>query len=281
VRSLRPGEVVEVLEGPRQEVLGNALRARGKVELDGATGWFTIKNKQGEECAKQGKSTFTCISGIALTSDRNIKDCKVLRKLDKGEELLVLEGPIQDEGAGVTRIRARAPKDNMEGWVTTKGNAGSLYAEETGRTYMVSASMPLQSVFQSDNASDIRVLAEGETIELLEGPKEEKSSSTSRVYVRAITDGKTGWVTVRKDTMRMWSPNYRCMSASEMSSDLKASKKVRDVDVNEIVELIEGPTEDAKGVLRLKCSAEKDGSIGWMTIFTSEGKLILECQQVK
>jgi len=281
VRSLRPGEVVEVLEGPRQEVVGNAIRARGKVESDGATGWFTIKDKQGDDCAKQGKTTFTCISGIALTSDRNIKDCQVLRKLVKGEDLVVLEGPIQDEGAGVTRIRARASKDNMEGWVTTKGNAGSLYAEETGRTYMVSTSMPLQSVFQSDNANNIRVLAEGETIKLLEGPKEEKSSTSQRVYARALTDGKTGWFTVRKDTMRLWSPNYHCVSASTMSSDLKASKKVRDVDVDEIVELVEGPTEDAQGVLKLKCCAEKDGSIGWMTIFSSEGTPILECQKAK
>jgi len=279
VRSLRPGEVVEVLEGPRQEVLGNAIRARGKAESDGKEGWFTVKNKQGEECAKQGQSTFSCISGIALTSDKNIKDCKVLRKLDKNETLVVLEGPIQDEGAGVTRIRARAPKDNLEGWVTTKGNAGSLYARETGRTYMVSTSMPLQNAFQSDAASDIRVLAEGETMVLIEGPKEEKSSSTARVNVRAITDGKTGWVTVKKETMKLWSPNYRCVSASTLTSDLKASKTVRDVDVDEILELIEGPTEDAQGVLRLKCCAEKDGSIGWMTIFTSEGTPILECQQ--
>jgi len=281
VRSLRAGEVVEVLEGPRQEIVGNAIRARGKVESDGATGWFTIKDKQGDDCAKQGKTTFTCISGIALTNDRNIKDCKVLRKLDKGENLVVLEGPIEDEGAGVTRIRARAPKDSMEGWVTTKGNAGSLYAQETGRTYMVCTSMPLQSGFQSDTANNLKVLAEGETIELLEGPKEEKSSTTQRVYVRALTDGKTGWLTVKKDTMRLWSPNYRCVSASTMSSDLKASKKVRDVDVDEIMELIEGPTVDAQGALRLKCCAEKDGSIGWMTIFTSEGTPILECQKAK
>jgi len=194
---------------------------------------------------------------------------------------VVLEGPIEDEGAGVTRIRARAPKDSMEGWVTTKGNAGSLYAQETGRTYMVCTSMPLQSGFQSDTANNLKVLAEGETIELLEGPKEEKSSTTQRVYVRALTDGKTGWLTVKKDTMRLWSPNYRCASASTMSSDLKASKKVRDVDVDEIMELIEGPTVDAQGALRLKCCAEKDGSIGWMTIFTSEGTPILECQKAK
>jgi len=281
VRSLRPGEVVEVLEGPRQEVLGNAIRARGKVESDGAEGWFTVKDKQGDDCAKQGTLTFTCISGIALTSDLNIKDCRVLRKLEKAETLLVLEGPIEDEGAGVTRIRARASKDSMEGWVTTKGNAGSLYAQETGRSYIVANSMPLQSGFQSDTAKDIRVLAEGETIELKEGPKEEKSSTSQRIYARAFTDGKTGWVTVNKDSMRLWSPNYRCVSASIMSDDLKGSGKVRDVEVDELVELLEGPTEDAQGILRLKCCAEKDGAIGWMTIFTSEGTPILECQMAK
>merc|ERR1719330_549290 len=128
-----------MLEGPRREILGNAIRARGKATRDGATGWFTVKSKQGQSLVEPGKSTFTCTSGIALTNDMNIKDCKVLRKLDKGEVLMVVEGPIDDDAAGVTRIKVKASKDEMEGWVTTKGNAGSVYATESGRTYIVTS----------------------------------------------------------------------------------------------------------------------------------------------
>lgn len=283
IGTLKAGDVFEVVEGPRKEVVGNAIRARGKAVSDGATGWFTVKNKQGVECVKHGKSTFTCTSGIALTNDMNIKDCKVLRKLDKGEVLMVVEGPIDDDAAGVTRIKVKASKDEMEGWVTTKGNAGSVYATESGRTYIVTSKTPLQNRFNSEHAKDVRMLAEDETVELLEGPKEEKADAPLRVYGRSSTDGQLGWITLRKGTVKLWSPRYRCLGAVAITTDLDSSKgEVRSLDKDEVFELLEGPKVEAStGALRMKGVAEKDSATGWVTIAGSDGKNLLDCVVAK
>ena len=40
-------------------------------------------------------------------------------------------------------------------------------------------------------------------------------------------------------------------------------KLVRKLDVNEILELIEGPIKEINKVVRVKCRAMKDGAIGW------------------
>merc|ERR1712217_243522 len=132
LRALKLGEILEVFEGPRKENLGNAMRARGRAHSDAAVGWFTVTSKQGEAFASRGSSTYTCTANIALTDTLNIKDCKVVRKVEKGETLTVLEGPIEHEESSVTRIRVRAQKDSVEGWITTTGNAGTSYAKETG-----------------------------------------------------------------------------------------------------------------------------------------------------
>jgi len=213
----------------------------------------------------------------------NIKDCKVLRKLDKGEVLMVLEGPIDDEAAGVSRIRAKAAKDDMEGWVTTKGNAGSVYATESGRTYVVTSKTPLQNRFNSEFAKDVRTLEEGETIELLEGPKEEKAEAPLRVHGRSSTDGKVGWVSLKKGVMKLWSANYRCVEAAGITSELDSSKgEVRSLEKGETFELLEGPkVESATGALRMKGVAAKDAATGWVTISGSDGKSLMECIAAK
>merc|ERR1711884_596198 len=146
----------------------------------------------------------------------NIKTCKVTRKLDKGEMLSVLEGPIEDENSGVTRIRVETMKDKAEGWVTTKGNAGTTYARERGRSYIVLRAMPLQSVFESDAASTVRMLAEDESIEVTDSLKEEKSIETERMRVRNMVTGSTGWVTLRNKNLKPWSRIYKCVNATAL-----------------------------------------------------------------
>jgi len=124
-----------------------------------------MKNKQGEAFAEPGRSCYTIVAAIALTDAMDIKNCKVLRKLDRGEVLMALEGPTDDGNSGVQRIRVSAMKDKAEGWVTIKGNAGSVYAEETGKNYNMTKESILQKKFQSDSET-IRTLAVGEQSKL-------------------------------------------------------------------------------------------------------------------
>lgn len=283
VRRLKVNEVVEVLEGPRKEEIGNAVRGRGKTCNDGSVGWFTIKSKTGEVFAEPGKMSYTVSSAIALTDSVDIKDCKVLRKLDKGEVLIVLEGPNEDTNSGVTRIKVTAAKDNKEGWVTVKGNAGSVYAEESGRNYVVLKATPLQSKFSEAQsaAATVRNLVPQEAIELLEAPREEKSDAPLRMRCRALTDGKVCWVGLKGQNFKRWSPHYKCVSPTALMDRLEVNddtQTTRKVNVGETFELLQGPTEETElGVLRVKCKADKDGAMGWMTISGNQGKNFLEC----
>ncbi|CAE8615675.1 unnamed protein product, partial [Polarella glacialis] len=129
---------------------GSVQRASGKACSDGAVGWFTLQGSNGELNAKVDKKYYTCTTGIAMTDVQNIKCCKVLRKLEVGEVLGLEEGPEVDKDSGVTRIRVVSTKDNLSGWVTIKGNAGTLYAEESSKMYTILRNAPLQKKFPSE-----------------------------------------------------------------------------------------------------------------------------------
>jgi len=279
VRSLRPGEVVEVLEGPRREASGTAMRARGKALSDGSTGWFTVRNRHGDECVETGRTTYKCLAGIALTDAMDIKKCNALRKLEAGEAAVLLEGPTQDAATGVTRVKVQALKDGARGWITSRGSAGKLFAEESGQQTVVTRAMPLQAAFPSGSGA-VRMLRELEFVEILEGPKEEKAEAGLRVRGCAVSDGRVGWLTVSGGNLEPWSSSYRCARATPLHESyfLSGARPVRELEVGETVELLEGPRLDASsGVLRLKGRAEKDGAVGWATIADAEGKPFLEC----
>ncbi len=57
-------------------------------------------------------------------------------------------------------------------------------------------------------------------------------------------------------------------------------KLVRKLDVNEILELIEGPIKEINKVVRVKCRAMKDGAIGWATATGSNGVVFVEQKRV-
>mmetsp|Transcript_99440 Transcript_99440/g.309818 ORF Transcript_99440/g.309818 Transcript_99440/m.309818 type:complete len:710 (-) Transcript_99440:118-2247(-) len=274
IRACRPDEVLELLEGPRSEAFEPALRVRGKACSDGAVGWLTVRDKTGAVVAAKDENLYTCAQSVAITDGQDIKDCKVVRKLAVGESFTVLEGPTQE--GGITRVRAKALKDDQEGWVTTKGNAGTVYASSSSKHYCLAQGTPLQKRLSSASES-VRELAGGEMVQALEEPKEEACPPEARVRCRALSDGAVGWAALRGDNLRRWSPRYKCARATPIHDALAAegAGAVRQLEVGEKAELLEGPTEDG-GVLRMRARAEKDGATGWVTVRDGEGRRLLE-----
>ena len=130
-------------------------------------------------------------------------------------------------------------------------------------------------------ATTVRNLAPQEMIELLEAPREEKSEAPLRMRCRALTDGKVCWVGLKGQNFKRWSPHYKCVSPTALMDRLEVNddtQTTRKVNVGETFELLQGPTEEKElGVLRVKCKADKDMAIGWMTISGNQGKNFLEC----
>lgn len=271
-----------MLEGPRKDKLGQVLRAKGKACRDGATGFFTLKSRDGEFFAEQtAKKYFVCTAAIAMTDARDIKACKVLRKLEVGEVLRVSEGPVKDEDAGVERLHCVTCKDGLDGWVTIKGNAGTVYAEESSKHYAVLRAVPLQKRFPSEGSDVIRVLAQDEAVEVLEAPREERLEASVRVKGRALSDGAEGWVTMRPKQLSAWTPVYRCSGSQALQDGpaAKSAQSIRKLDIGEIVEVLDGPTQDAEsGAVRIRGRALKDGLVGWASVKSDTGAVLLTCK---
>jgi len=263
MNTVKADEVLELLEGPRKEALGSALRCKGKAVSDGKVGWFTMKDKQGTEFAERGSKCYTCTATVAITDAFDIKTCKVLKKLCVDEVFTISEGPTSEEGNGIERVKGRSSKDNVEGWITIKGNAGTLYAKVNEKLLTVTQDVALQSQFGS-GSSAVRTLASGEAIEVTEGPREEKFLPSTRVKVRTSSDSSVGWITVKPDNMKPWTSSYKFLKAGVLYAN-KGSKEtiVRDVTVAEALELQEGPVE-VDGQMWLKGRMKKDSAVGWV-----------------
>ena len=185
-----------------------------------------------------------------------------------------------EDSTGVFRVRGQSTKDNMTGWVTIKGNAGTVYAEENKQVYTVLRSVAFQRKFQSDSEA-VRALAKDEAVELIEGPKEERSDALVRVKGRAVSDGAIGWVTMKDRFLRPWSQYYRCTNATVINDALavKNAVTIRKLEVGETVEVIEGPIlESSLDVMRVRARADLDGVVGWVTLKGNQGTPFLVCK---
>jgi len=274
-RTLQVDEVLELIEGPRKQIFNPGLRVRGKACSDSATGWFTVKNRSDAVFAEADGKYYLCTTSVAMTDAVDIKNCNVVRKLDKGEMFTALGEPEEDKSSGILRIEGKALKDEKVGWITIKGNAGTIYADASSKHYTVVAETPLQKGFNSETSDTIRMLVAGEAIHSLEGPKEETYPPEIRMKGRLLSDDTVGWIT-KADNVRPWSPFFKCLIATPLhSSDDAEAEVIRQLAVGETVELQEGPVEQSKEV-RMKARAEKDGAVGWVTIKTADGKKVMQ-----
>jgi len=286
VRLLKEDEVVEILEGPRKVDTHAALRAKGKAGKDGATGWFTIRDRGSVELARADGGMYVCTTPIAMTDNLDIKASKVLRKLELHESVKLLEGPLPDGATGVTRIKAKSMKDGTEAWITVKGNAGTVYAEESKKIYTVlKEGGTLQKKFDIEGSETVRELEKDETIEITEGPKEEKVTEVKRVKGRTLsTPAVEGWMTFAEKSLKPWSPVYKCLASTPLSETMtiKDGATVRKLEKDELLELLEGPMEETSiNVMRIKGRCKGDGAVGWATIKGNQGTAFLAAQAPK
>jgi len=277
LRTIQPGEVLEVTEGPRKEPPIETERVRGRTVKEGKTGWVTWKDALGNLNFEETK-LLVCRQSIAITTTFDISEGKALRKLDVGELLEPVEGPQDDPVRSMTRIKARSKEDGKEGWVTMKGNQGTSYIEETSRFCVCRRKTGLESKF-STSSSGLRSVEEGDIFEVLEGPRSDVKEGAHRVRGRVLSDGSEGWFTLSSRTTTPWAPLYKCAQNTTMTEGLtiKEAKQVRKLEPGEVLEALESPQpEKAAGVIRVRVRAEKDGAIGFATVQGNQGTVLLK-----
>jgi len=268
-------EVLEVLEGPREEPTKQLSRLRGKAKKDGKMGWVT--SSDGSNTFVDAVKVYVCRQATALTSEFDISKGSVLRRIDVDEILEPLEEVQTDEARGITRVRLKCSQDGKDGWVTVKGNMGSEYIAFADKAYICRQAVPLELRLKA--GSDlVRQLEAGESFEVLEGPKIDNRLGTTRLRCRSLTSTQEGWFTVAANTAKPWNPRYRCKEAMVLSNDFSSSSKVvRKLESREVVEALAAPSaETGSGLLRVRCRAEKDSAVGYATVRGKIGSPLME-----
>lgn len=140
----------------------------------------------------------------------NIKGSEVVRRIKKGDIFEILEGPRKEETAGILRVKGKAVKDGVSGWITVAGNQGTVYLKDGGNLFKVL--VPHTKLFHSKPEKDAagkivegtdedssRNLLKSELLDVLEWETTDvKDAPCLRIRVRAKLDGKIGWTDTSK-----------------------------------------------------------------------------------
>merc|ERR1712008_119212 len=80
---------------------------------------------------------YKVVKEIVLSNSLLIDKSSQIRRMDVGEVMEVLQGPMLDPSVGVYRIRGQALKDDETGWVTVSGNQGITFLLPGGNVLKV------------------------------------------------------------------------------------------------------------------------------------------------
>lgn len=274
VRQLHAGEALELLQGPEHERLGSEKRLRGIACSDESSGWLQLKNSDGATMAEERNNMFKCTEAIAMTDVEDFDSCSMVRRVDVGEALELLPGDKANPDSGSTRMKFRACRDGLEGWVTTKGSQGKVYAHSVKKHFVCIQACPLHAGLGAES-SVVKVLMPGEAFKAFEDPKEVTGGQKRDIYkVRAVRDGADGWVVAQTaGEIVPWSKTYKVLKTMPLTKSQPANEAAEIVEVlrvlepDEVVEVSEPPTEDrSSGQLRARCVAQKDQVAGWATV---------------
>lgn len=275
---LRAGEVLELLEGPREEKLSSDSRVRGVTCQDERPGWLQVSNKNGDILAKINPNIFKCVEAIAMTDVPDFASCTMIRRVDCGEALELAEEAEVLPSEGGCRRKFRACRDGVEGWVTVKGSQGKVYVKAAQKHYQCLQAAPVHTGLSAESAVE-KVLLPGEAFAAFEDPKEVAGGEIQSFFSVRSSGGHEGWVsTTGLQEVRPWSSRYLVLRAAQLTQAFAANEAAALIEVirllqpGEIVDIIEQPIEDTStGQLRARCVTVAEKVAGWVTIQDSDG----------
>ncbi|CAK0822265.1 unnamed protein product [Prorocentrum cordatum] len=191
LKQLVPGEVIAATDQEPAEDDG-ALRMKARTLKDELEGWVTMKSQTGQPYVTASSKYYTVLEEVPVQKSLDAASAATARALVKGEVFQVLEGPKEESSVLSRRARVKAVADGAVGWITL-----GAQTPEWVPYYTCKRPTPMHTTASPEGAAEVRQLAVGEEIELLDGPKAE--GDVLRLRGRAKSDGATGWVTIRSD----------------------------------------------------------------------------------
>jgi len=194
---LQVEELVELLEGPRDETLVGEIHVQGTCITDGAAGWLTLRDSTGTEYASATVGSYKCKAVTALTDGPDVKKCKVVRRVEVGEVLEVCGEQMEPAAEGALRLQFKMARDGKEGWVTVRGSRGTAFLEAQSE-YSIKKEVALRKSLSADSEV-VRYVEAGESFKASGTPKEDKPGRRVGVRVRSVMSApgvprSEGWV---------------------------------------------------------------------------------------
>jgi len=184
-------------------------------------------------------------------------DSEAVRKLERGEIVEVIEGPLEDEESKTKRVKVIAMRDSAEGYVTVVGNSGALFLRDGGRIFKV-----LRETLMTDK------------FELEEAPKEKPKEAASAAPKAEATAPKPAGP-VSAAALQQASAKAAPAAPGPTTGQEAEGRKLK---AGELVEVIEYPRKDEKsGSMRMKCKAISDGHVGYATCQGNTGAVFMDC----
>eukprot|EP00927_Polykrikos_kofoidii_P057622 TRINITY_DN5177_c0_g1_i5.p1 TRINITY_DN5177_c0_g1~~TRINITY_DN5177_c0_g1_i5.p1 ORF type:complete len:2021 (-),score=505.36 TRINITY_DN5177_c0_g1_i5:134-6160(-) len=274
---VKQGEMFEVVEGPRQASPLIVKRFRGKAKKDGKAGWVTLKDASGIEYF-EASQLLVCRQNVALTTTFDISEGKAVRKLDIGEMLEQIGEEQKDDKKNLSRVRAKTTSDQIEGWLTLKGNQGTAYAEQNENLFCCKKSTLMESRVASGSTA-LRSIEVGELFEMTDGPMVEAKERANRVKVRILSNGAEGWCTAVPNAVVPWTPQYTCVSSTVLHDgmEINDSSIVRKLEPGDLLKAMGTPRLNTdSGILRVRVRVEQDGKVGFASVKSNQGTVLLE-----
>jgi hypothetical protein len=204
IRKVEVGEEMELLEEAKEDPARKLMRMKGRCKSDGKEGWMTMTGTQGTDFLVEEPSKFS-ICKVALPMElRMAPGSKVVRELEQGEQVEVIEGPKTQSKEGATRVRGRNLSSGVEGWFDMDAKW-----QQWQPLYRCVVSTSLSDQLDPSSAQVLRDLVPGETLEALETPALNPHSGSLAVRLRAESDGATGFATIREEDTLYLEPGMR------------------------------------------------------------------------
>jgi len=127
LRTLKVGEVLELLEGPSKETAMKVFRAKIKSHKDGEEGWATIAGNAGTAFLEEGGHVYKACANVALTE--SAEEQESTNMIREGDVMEVLEWPTKSEESSLLRMKVKTRIGGKIGWITQVDEEGKVLAD--------------------------------------------------------------------------------------------------------------------------------------------------------
>jgi len=212
LRILQAGELLEVLEGPREESVEAPAgtvpsRIHARALRDGSVGWVTMQGNRGTTFLEPTRKPFMLCSAEVSLRESDEAGAPVVATVHDGDLLELLDGPCEAAVDPELLLNGRAASDGEQGWITLRDVDGETSAFLRQGLHVCKIAIAMTDVCDIQSCKIVRKIEVDETLTVLPSGEDQEMTNeqdqtdsrqgVTRRQFRALRDGATGWVTVK------------------------------------------------------------------------------------